>query len=101
MSQYIANPNAKNNVELLLVLRLGMVGDALVEEAQRLAPVATGALRDSITWAYSEEEWTVEVGTPLLRGRMQELGTVHQAPQSFLRPALMNKQDEVKEILSR
>jgi hypothetical protein len=58
--------------------------------AQFLAPVDTGALRESIFMrAFSEGgESGFEVGSDLDYALYQELGTVHHGPQPFLRPAL-------------
>ncbi len=64
--------------------------DAAVEYAKRIAPVRTGALRDSI-----DGESGVEGTKRFLRlfatvryAIFPELGTVHMAAQPYLRPAI-------------
>jgi HK97 gp10 family phage protein len=58
--------------------------------AQFLAPVDTGALRESIFMrTFSDGEGNgFEIGTDVEYAIYQELGTVHHGPHAFLRPAL-------------
>ena len=66
--------------------------EAVRDMAQALAPVDTGALRDSISISYGKWEGGIfsEIGTDVYYGPFQELGTVHHDAHPFLRPALMS-----------
>ena len=81
----------------LLTSRSGPVARDLARRAARvetrakvLAPVDTGRLRSSITWALLVDGRGLyaEVGTNVLYAIYQELGTRHHRPQPFLVPAL-------------
>lgn len=76
---------------------------AIVEEAQRLVPVKSGDLRDSIQAQPLEQangSYTVGIGSPLPYARRIEYGfndtdslgrEYHQPAQPYLRPALDTK----------
>jgi len=97
---------------------LTAVGQTLETAAARLAPVDTGRLKGSITWAVHDEvsqtrsnkvkagdavsrpsdHMTAHVGTNVEYAAHVEYGTVrHPAPQSYLRRAL----DENKQACTR
>lgn len=67
-------------------------GEAIVRRAKQLAPVDTGALRDSIDYLvmYNEfggkHELLIQVGEPY--GIFQEFGTRNIPPHPYIRPAL-------------
>lgn len=60
------------------------------ELAQSLAPIDTGALRDSIEIQYGKWDGGIwaEIGTDVYYGPFQELGTSRNPPHPYLRPAL-------------
>lgn len=68
------------------------MGEAVVARARQLAPVDTGALRESISYvvAYNEgggrHTLSIQVGMPY--GVFQEFGTRSIPPHPFIRPAL-------------
>lgn len=75
----------------------GPVGRDLARRAQRveaaaktLAPVDTGRLRSSITWAIFRDGRGLyaEVGTAVFYAAFVELGTRYMSAQPFLIPAL-------------
>jgi HK97 gp10 family phage protein len=91
-----------------------MAGALIIQaEAQRLAPVLTGNLRDSIiisfdgglnSSAVSQRRFFTAVYIGPSRGKgfyghMVEFGTSHSAPHPFMRPALDNTRDDVKRAM--
>ena len=90
-------------------------GEVIAEEARRLAPVLTGQLQASIIVTFdlgglnlsrvSERRWltTVYVGPERRQGfygHMVEFGTEHSAAHPFMRPALDNTRDEVRQVIA-
>ena len=69
--------------------------DELVNEAQALAPVRTGELRDSI---HKEEidELNVAVGSDISYAPFLEYGTSRMAARSFLTPASISAREKLK-----
>ena len=71
--------------------RLHQTGDRIVSRAQQLAPVDTGALRNSISYIVAGEglvrTLVIDVGMPY--GIYQEYGTRNISPHPFIRPALL------------
>jgi HK97 gp10 family phage protein len=65
---------------------LDRVGDVIVSNAKRNAPVDTGALRASITKSVDND--VLHVGSDLDYSVYVELGTWRTRPQPYLRPAL-------------
>jgi HK97 gp10 family phage protein len=67
------------------------LGEQTRAEARRLAPVETGALRDSIVSAVEGHgtEVAAIVAANIEYAHFVEFGTGRQAPQPFLRRALM------------
>ena len=76
---------------------LGEAAKATQRDAQRLAPVRTGALRASIeVERYGDGrfgEAKAYVGTTIRQGAFQEFGTSKMAPQPYLGPALAANAD--------
>ena len=68
---------------------LETVGKEIVYEAQRLAPVRTGRLRDSIYYMILYE-LALEVGASAPYALFVEYGTWKMHAQPFLRPALQD-----------
>lgn len=72
--------------------RMHQTGQAIVSRAQQLAPVDTGALRDSIDYLVltnesgGRHELLIQVGEPY--GIFQEFGTRDIPPHPYIRPAI-------------
>lgn len=71
--------------------RMHRAGEAIVNRAKQLAPVRTGALRDSIDYIVlynpgQRSELRVTVGMPY--GIFQEFGTRNIPPHPYIRPAM-------------
>jgi len=66
---------------------LGQSADRLEKAMKAGAPVRTGTLRDSITADVDEERLSAEVGPTESYAVPVEFGSVHMAPQPFVRPA--------------
>ena len=69
-------------------------GEPTVEEAQRLAPVRTGALRDSIYWR-KVRELIYEIGATVAYAIYVEYGTWKMRAQPYLRPAVLRYQNQI------
>lgn len=73
--------------------RLHQAGQRIVARAQQLAPVKTGALRNSILYVVGESAGltghylSIQVGMPY--GIYQEFGTRNIPPHPYIRPALI------------
>lgn len=67
------------------VIRAG--GEAIVRDAKALAPVDTGALRDSISADYGLAGLSAEIGPTVSYAPFVEFGTSRMAPHAFLGPA--------------
>lgn len=80
-----------NWVEDKVDSRLHAIGNRVVDRAQQLAPVDTGALRDSIGYVVAGEglrrTLSIQVGMPY--GIYQEFGTRNIPPRPYIRPALL------------
>jgi len=82
----------KAQIDTYLDRKMHQAGEAIVARAQALAPVRTGALRNSIAYvvAYNEaggrHTLSIQVGVPY--GVYQEFGTRNMAPHPYIRPAL-------------
>lgn len=64
--------------------------------AKRLCPVDTGRLRNSISHAVEGD--AVYIGTNVEYAPYVEMGTVHTAPQPYLKPAVIDHTDEYRKI---
>lgn len=88
---YIPNPNIKHEWENASETRqmIDEVGEEVAQVAQRMAPVLTGALRDSIA-AHSGEGSgaSSEIIADVPYAAFVEFGTSQMAAEPFLRPAL-------------
>lgn len=80
-------------INSLIERKLYETGEIVVEAARRLAPVDTGALRESIDYIviYGEDddrsELRITIG--MFYGIFQEFGTRNIPPHPFIRPALL------------
>lgn len=97
--------NASGNINLAARAVTAKYTDLIVKEAKRLVPVDTGRLRDSIT-----ADTKGEAGRSIATGDIVadapyagfvEFGTVRQAPQPFMRPALRKYRKGFKDDLAR
>ncbi len=77
--------------------------EAAAEIARTLAPVDTGALKDSITTFYQGNQFssvgTIDVGVPY--GIYQELGTRNMAAHPFLTPAIDAVSQQFQETIKQ
>lgn len=90
------NEEALKAIEELGLELLEDIGNAIEDRAKDEVPIDHGDLRDNIqNFGVDESNKEVQVGVTLEYGKFVELGTVHQAPQPFLRPALENIISEV------
>lgn len=76
-----------NAIDRALVAALEEVGLVAEGYAKRACPVDTGRLRNSITHLVDEGTRHVIIGTNVKYAPYVELGTRHQKPQPFLKPA--------------
>lgn len=85
------NPGWENQLDV--EKEMSDIGNQVAEDARRMAPVETGALRDSIQSEVSGSgtETTVRVGSNLEYAIYVEMGTSNQGAQPFLRPAATKK----------
>jgi len=74
------------NIEPDVERELDAIGSEMVDLARSLAPVRTGALRDSIYARASGFE--MEFGNAVEYGAYVELGTYRMSPRPHIRPAL-------------
>ena len=100
--------------ELRGALRAG--GEIIAEEARRLAPVDTGTLKNSITVMDDRDAriygkvnlpaMSVYVGPvgstddgDVYYAKFQEFGTIRNAAQPFMRPAIASKRPEAERLI--
>lgn len=76
-----------NAIDRALVAALEEIGLVAEGYAKRACPVDTGRLRNSITHIVDEGTRHVVIGTNVEYAPYVELGTRHQKPQPFLKPA--------------
>lgn len=76
-----------NAIDRALVAALEEVGLVAEGYAKRACPVDTGRLRNSITHVTRPDEKAVYIGTNVEYAPYVELGTRHQKPQPYLKPA--------------
>ena len=70
-------------------------------DAKSLAPVDTGALRNSISTTISNGGLSAEIGPTASYGAYVEFGTRRMSPQPFMRPAADQHFPEFTEAVSR
>lgn len=63
--------------------------------------VDSGRLKNSITHVTDKKELTTTIGTNVEYAPFVELGAVKMAPRPFLRLALIESENKIKEILKR
>lgn len=82
--------NIAAQIEAELNAALKETADDVADLAQQLAPVDTGALRDSKDVRADGDGWIVSFGRglPDIRAIAQEYGTSEMAAQPFLTPAV-------------
>lgn len=74
----------------------GLAGEGY---AKMLCPVDTGNLRNSITHRVDEAETAAYIGAPIFYSAFVELGTVKQAAQPYLKPAVADHVAEYESII--
>ncbi|RCK68270.1 HK97 gp10 family phage protein [Desertihabitans brevis] len=74
-------------MELLVQKVVAKTALDIEADAKRLAPVDTGALRNSIGHDLTEDKLGAEVGPTVDYAEYVEFGTSRQAPQPYLHPA--------------
>lgn len=87
-----------NAIDLALVAALEEVGLVAEGYAKRACPVDTGRLRNSITHIVDEGTRHVVIGTNVEYAPYVELGTRHQKPQPYLKPAAKDHYSTYKGI---
>lgn len=88
-------------IDRALVAALEEVGLAAEGYAKRACPVDTGRLRNSITHIVDEGTRHVIIGTNVEYAPYVELGTRHQKPQPFLKPAANDHASTYKGIFRK
>lgn len=88
-----------SNMEL--ATKAGLTAAAMVVQGQAvlLCPVDTGRLRQSINYRVSNTE--AAIGTNVEYAPYVEFGTKRMKAQPFLRPALDDVKDEVRDIFKK
>lgn len=86
---------ALNEAERRALEKVGMFVES---EAQENAPVDTGRLRNSIT--HEVEGRYAVIGTPVEYAPHVELGTSRSKAQPYLRPAIEENRDTIKQIIT-
>ena len=94
----MSNATIKNDRTSILIeemdkaveIALEMCGARIEERAKDLAPVDTGALRDSILHEYDSSTKSEIIGVPerIDYGKYQELGTSKMKAQPYLKPSV-------------
>lgn len=86
-----ALPRALERITVRSEADLQRLGIRVQNEARRLAAVDTGRLRSSIQHVPGRDARGpyVDVGTNVQYAPFVEYGTIHSAPQPFMRPALL------------
>ena len=90
-----------NAIDRALVAALEEVGLVAEGYAKRACPVDTGRLRNSITHIVDEGTRHVIIGTNVEYAPYVELGTRHQKPQPFLKPAANDHYSTYKGIFRK
>jgi HK97 gp10 family phage protein len=82
------NESALEELNKIAIQFLNDVANNVKEESKVLAPVDTGALRDSIDVYEGNNDKEKLIGSKIHYAIYQELGTSKISPQPYLRPAL-------------
>ena len=91
------------DADSVLLTALDACGTLVETQAALLAPVDTGLLRKSISHRVVDTPRgaDAEIGTNVEYAPFQEFGTVSNAPQPFLTPALNEEAPRVEAIIRR
>lgn len=84
-----------------LAAALEEVGLVAEGYAKRACPVDTGRLRNSITHVTLPDEKAVYIGTNVEYAPYVELGTRHQKPQPYLKPAAEDHESTYRSIFRK
>ena len=99
---FIELPLGEGNVpfkEYLAALEeVGLVAEGY---AKRACPVDTGRLRNSITHIVDEDGKCAVIGTNVEYASYVELGTRHQKPQPYLKPAAEDHESTYRSIFRK
>lgn len=90
-----------NAIDRALVAALEEVGLVAEGYAKRACPVDTGRLRNSITHIVDEGTRHVVIGTNVEYAPYVELGTRHQKPQPYLKPAAEDHESTYRSIFRK
>jgi HK97 gp10 family phage protein len=77
---------------------LTQIANVIIKEAQRIVPVDTGRLRDSIK-VFSTSATEVKGGTEVFYAGFVEFGTARQRSQPYMRPAIDKGKKEGPKLL--
>lgn len=90
-----------NAIDRALVAALEEIGLVAEGYAKRACPVDTGRLRSSITHIVDEDGKCAVIGTNVEYAPYVELGTRHQKPQPYLKPAAEDHESTYRSIFRK
>ncbi len=91
----------KRGMEAALATALEEIGLTAEGYAKRACPVDTGRLRNSITHIVDEGGKCAVIGTNVEYAPYVELGTRHQKPQPYLKPAAEDHESTCRSIFRK
>lgn len=91
----------KRGMEAALATALEEIGLTAEGYAKRACPVDTGRLRNSITHIVDEGGKCAVIGTNVEYAPCVELGTRHQKPQPYLKPAAEDHESTYRSIFRK
>lgn len=91
----------KRGMEAALATALEEIGLTAEGYAKRACPVDTGWLRNSITHIVDEGGKCAVIGTNVEYAPYVELGTRHQKPQPYLKPAAEDHESTYRSIFRK
>lgn len=91
----------KRGMEAALATALEEIGLIAEGYAKRACPVDTGRLRNSITHIVDEGGKCAVIGTNVEYAPYVELGTRHQKPQPYLKPAAEDHESTYRSIFRK
>lgn len=91
----------KRGMEAALATALEEIGLTAEGYAKRACPVDTGRLRNSITHIVDEDGALAVLGTNVEYAPFVELGTRHQKPQPYLKPAAEDHESTYRSIFRK